>query len=207
MKRVLIIWGGWEGHNPENVANKLKELLMDRGYMVDSTSRLGALLNGNLNDYSVIIPVWSCGIEGDIYLTQLIKAVESGVGIMAFHGGIDWFSTEKYYEMIGALYLYDTLPEKYTVEVMDDHVITDGINDFDVVSEKYFMQMDPTNNVLATAYYNEMNTPVMWTKNHKEGRVFYSTLAHSEEEVFSEPHQTILLNAVDWCAKNSDIYN
>lgn len=202
MKKVLIIWGGWEGHEPQHTAEKLYKVLIDKEYIVESTSNFGVLLNGNLGNYDVIIPIWSCGIKGDIYLSQLLKAVESGVGIATFHGGINWFNQEKYYEMIGAFYLYDTKPEKYSVNIVDrKHEITKNINDFEIVSEKYFLQTDHKNRVLATADFSGTEMPIAWTREYGKGKIFYSSLAHSTDELFSEPHLSMILNGIELCSK------
>ncbi|XMB66951.1 ThuA domain-containing protein [Mycoplasmatota bacterium zrk1] len=202
MKKALLIWGGWEGHKPKVIAEKLGKELNKKGYIVKATSNFGILLDGNLSKYDVIIPIWSCGIKGDIYLNELLEAIEEGVGLATFHGGINWFEQEKYYKMIGALYLYDTKPEKYNLTITDKlHPITKNIVDFEITSEKYFIQVDPQNNILANADFSGMKVPTAWTRNHGKGRIFYTTMAHSVDELFSEPCISMILNGIDWCSK------
>ena len=202
MKKVLIIWGGWEGHKPEIIAEKLKQELDKNDYDVTLTSNFGILLNSKLSNYDVIIPIWSCGIKGDIYLNELLEAVEEGVGLATFHGGINWFEQEKYYEMIGALYLYDSKPERYNVTITDKlHPVTEDFNDFEIFSEKYYIQVDPQNYVLANADFEGLKMPISWIRNFGKGRIFYTTLAHSPEELFSKSSIEMILKGIDWCSR------
>ncbi|QVK21593.1 ThuA domain-containing protein [Mycoplasmatota bacterium] len=202
MKKALLIWGGWEGHQPNVIAEKLGQELNEKGYNVNITSNFGVLLSEELINYDVIVPIWSCGIKGDIYLNQLLKAVEGGVGLATFHGGINWFEQEKYYEMIGAFYLYDTKPEKYNVTITDKlHPITKKIYDFEITSEKYFIQVDLQNNILASADFSGVKIPIAWSRKYGKGRVFYTTIAHSPNELFSEPCKSMILNGIDWCSR------
>jgi len=201
MKKILIIWGGWDGHTPEVIAKKLEELLLKEKFSVISTCNFSVLLNQDLTQYDVIIPIWSCGINGDIYLNQLLEAIKSGVGLATFHGGIKWFEDERYYEMIGGSYLNDSSVESYEVKFTDSiNIITAGIEDFNISSEKYFMQVDPRNHILATANFSEVSTPVAWTKYYGEGRIFYCTLAHSEDQLFTPSSSELLMNGIKWCA-------
>ncbi len=75
----------------------------------------------------------------------------------------------------------------YTVQIIDhDDPITAGLNDFAMHSEQYYMQVDPSNTVLATTtieceeapWVNGCVMPVVWKRYCGEGRVFYSSLGH-----------------------------
>jgi len=201
MKKALIIWGGWEGHTPKLIADRIGELLEKDNYNVTITCDFAVLINDELIKYDVIVPVWSCGINGEYYLKQLLEAVKSGVGLATFHGGINWFEDEKYYKMIGALYLDDSSEEKYIIKITDKkHPITVGLDDFNIISEKYYMQVDPSNNVLTIADFSGIETPVAWTKNYGKGRIFYTSLAHSSEHFFSNSNMTMILNGIKWCS-------
>lgn len=203
MKKALIIWGGWEGHNPQVIANGIGEMLEKRNYNVTITCDFAILINDELTKYDVIVPIWSCGIKGEYYLNPLLEAVKSGVGLATFHGGINWFEDEKYYKMIGASYLYDSSCEEYTIKITDkNHPITVGINDFNITSEKYYIQVDPSNHVLAMADFSGINTPIAWTRNYGKGRIFYTSLAHSSEQFFSNSNMIIILNGIEWCSND-----
>ena len=202
MKKALIIWGGWEGHKPKLTAEGIGEILKENNYTATITSDFSILMNEDLTKYDVIVPVWSCGIKSKYCLEPLLEAVKKGVGLATFHGGINWFEDEEYYKMIGASYLYDTSSEEYTVALTDEnHSITAGLKDFTIVSEKYHMQIDPSNHVLAMADYSGINVPIAWTRNYGKGRIFYTSLAHSYEQLFSSSNMTMILKGIQWCSK------
>ena len=107
------------------------------------TSDFAVLMNEDLTEYDVIVPVWSCGIKSEYYLDPLLRAVQGGVGLATFHGGINWFEDEKYYQMLGALYLFDSSDEEFTVNIVDkEHPIAADLTDFNVVSEQYRLRSD-----------------------------------------------------------------
>lgn len=200
MKKILIIWGGWDGHTPEVVAKELEVLLIKEKFSVISTCDFSVLLNQNLTQYDVIVPIWSCGIKGSIYLNRLLEAIKSGVGLATFHGGINWFEDDCYYEMIGGSYLSDSTVESYEVKITDqNNLITAGMEDFNISSEKYYIQVDPRNLILATANFSEVSTPIAWTKYFGKGRIFYCTLAHSVDQLFTPSSSELLLNGIKWC--------
>lgn len=201
MKQALIIWGGWVGHEPETLANRLELELINKNYKVKSTNDFAILLNEDMHVYDVIIPIWSCGIKSDLYLNELLDAIKAGVGLFTFHGGIDWFDQAKYAEMIGATYLYDCQPQAFTVTLNDiKHPITEGLTSFDTISEIYYLQADPMNEVLAHTHILGKEMPIAWTRQYGKGRVFYSTLAHTSDQVFGENNLKMMLNAIDWVA-------
>lgn len=201
MKKALIVWGGWKGHNPKLIADRIGEMLEESNYNVKITCDIAVLINEDLKKYDVIVPVWSCGIKSEYYSKPLLEAVRNGVGLATFHGGIKWFEDEEYYNMIGALYLFDSKEEEYAVTITEKkHSITAGLNDFNIISEKYYMQVDPSNHVLMTADFAGVKTPVVWIKNYGKGRIFYSTLAHSSEQIFRDSNITIILNGIKWCS-------
>ena len=45
MKKALIVWGGWEGHEPQKCANIFAPMLRERGYEVEVSDTLDSYLN------------------------------------------------------------------------------------------------------------------------------------------------------------------
>ena len=43
---------------------------------------------------------------------------------------------------------------------------------------------------------------VLWTRTYEEGRVPYTSLAHSPESFFQRPNITMVLNAIIWRARD-----
>lgn len=200
--RILIIWGGWIGHNPEKTAQILKSKLVKKGFEVKSTCDFSIILNENLEQYDVIVPIWSCGIKGNHYLDVLLDAIRNGVGFATFHGGINWFEEDKYYEMIGGFYLNDAPFDEFQICIKNNyHPITKDVNDFRSSGEIYNMQFDPSNNILATIQTQDFTRPYAWTKNYGKGKVFYSMGAHDLVNLCDESCLDIITNGITWCGK------
>ena len=73
--------------------------------------------------------------------------------------------------------------------------IVEGLEDFDVRSEQYYLHLDPSVNVLATTLVNTVGPhsangpvqmPVCYTKLWGKGRVFYLSLGHVDK-IFEIP--------------------
>src|SRR5690606_32183816 len=111
---------------------------------------------------------------------------EHGVGIAGCHGGMcDAFrgSTEWQFMTGGQWVAHpgDT-GGSYYVEMnpSEPHEITDGIADFKVTSEQYYLHVDPGVKVLATCRFpasgadgphtaNPCDMPTVWTKMYGQG--------------------------------------
>lgn len=195
MKSALIVWGGWDGHEPDRVADFFASLLGHEGFAVDVSDDLASFDDAErLNALDLIVPVWTMGeITYDRCANVRGAVSEHGVGLAGCHGGMcDAFrsSTEWQY-MTGGQWVAHPGDDgvEYTVEIVDhEHPVTSGIEDFKVTSEQYYLLTDPANHVLATCQFpNQMvndplvspcSMPTVWTRQYGLGRVFYSALGH-----------------------------
>jgi type 1 glutamine amidotransferase len=112
-------------------------------------------------------------------LAPLLSAVRSGVGLAGCHGGMcDAFRNETEYQfMTGGQWVAHPGNDgrHYTVNISEQNPITDGLRDFDVRTEKYYMHVDPAIRVLATTTfedYADTLMPVTWTKTYGAGACF-----------------------------------
>ena len=101
-KRALIVWGGWDGHEPEQVAGIFARELSERGFDVEVSDTLDAFVDGDkLKSLSLIVPVWTMGSITGEQLRPLLEAVRGGVGIGGCHGGMcDSFRVETEYQFM-----------------------------------------------------------------------------------------------------------
>jgi len=215
MKNALIVWGGWDGHEPKQCADLFAPKLAARGFNVEISSTLDVFTDtAKLAGLSLIIPIWTCGTMTPEQSKGVIDAVSSGVGLAGFHGGmcdafrgnIDW------QWMTGGQFLAhpDNIKD-YTINIVNKtDPITAGISDFKVRSEQYYMLVDPRNEVLATSTHqstsaewtNGVVMPFVWKKVHGKGRVFFSASGHVCSEFTSYPQQLELtLRGMVWAAK------
>jgi hypothetical protein len=193
--RALLVYGGWEGHEPEKCAHIYGRILASHGFTVERAQTLDVFTDsGALSGLSLIVPFWTMGTISEPQLRGLLETIEGGVGLAGFHGGVgDSFRNDPAYQfMVGGQFVAhpDDIIE-YRVEIADrDDPITHGIGDFKVVSEQYYMHVDPANRVLATTTFetrsapwiNGTRMPVAWTRLYGLGRVFYSSLGHSLDD-------------------------
>lgn len=193
-KKALIIWGGWDGHEPDQVATIFATALEQHGVDVAVASALDVLCDApRLRDLDVIIPIWTMGSITPEQLAPLLAAVEGGVGLAGCHGGMcDAFRDVPAYQfMTGGQWVAHPGNDgvAYTVHITDpSHFITAGSKDFSVTTEQYYMHTDPANTVLATTHFptvdgphapnGPVDMPVVWTKQYGRGRIFYCSLGH-----------------------------
>lgn len=207
---ALILQGGWPGHFPEIVAEMFAAQLRAHGFSVDIATDLAVLEDpANLLGRQVIIPNWTMGSLSSDQSANLRAAVEAGTGLAGCHGGMgDAFRGDIDYEwMVGGHFVGHPHVGNYTVRVLEqNHPATvDLPASFDYESEQYYMMVDPAIEVLAEAVYHHgglaVEMPVIWTKAHGKGRVFYSALGHHPDEFTRYPPVLkMTIDGIRWAA-------
>lgn len=191
MKSALLVWGGWEGHEPKKCVDIFAPYLEEEGYKVEISNTLDSYLDeSKIKSLSLIIPAWTMGTITAEQQKGLLEAVKSGVGIAGWHGGMgDSFRNNTEYQfMVGGQWVsHPGGIVEYEVNIIKrDDPITAGIPDFRMKSEQYYMHVDPSNEVLATTTFSGKDTPwiegcvmpVIWKRLWDKGRVFYTSLGH-----------------------------
>jgi hypothetical protein len=191
-KNVLIVYGGWDGHDPSQTSHLFAGLLEDAGLNVTLSQTLDSFLDAELMGAAdLVIPVYTMSSITREQEYGLLDAVrERGVNVGGWHGGMaDAFRQNTEYQfMVGGQWVaHPGNIIDYRVNVHDQqHPITAGIGDFDMRSEQYYLHTDPSNKVLATTTFSGEHAfwvegavmPVVWTRNYGKGKVFYSSLGH-----------------------------
>jgi hypothetical protein len=204
-KQALIVQGGWEGHYPVEIADILATQLRENGFEATISDTLDAFKTNDLGKLDLIVPMWTMGGIEQEQLNPLLEAVQGGVGIAGVHGGMgDSFRNETEYQfMVGGQWVSHPGGDgvKYMVYIDGEpSPITEGVQDFEVASEHYFMHVDPGNTVLATTRFGETVMPVVWTRHYGEGRVFYCSLGHTPDVVNMPPVLTMVTRGMLWAA-------
>jgi type 1 glutamine amidotransferase len=209
-KKALIVYGGWEGHEPKQVSEVLESVLKGKGFDVTLSDTLNSFLDEiNLKTYDLIVPNWTMGDIDQKQLKSLLTAVKDGTGIAGLHGGMgDAFRNEPEYQyMVGGQWVAHPGNDgvTYRVHILDkNHPITYGIDDFDVTSEQYYMHVDPGIKVLATTNFGDIVMPVVWTKTYGKGKVFYCSLGHTVSIVKMPQVLSIMTNGMIWATRGGD---
>jgi len=215
MKKALIVWGGWEGHTPEAGAKVIAGMLGEDGFDVEISNSTKAFANPDIHKLDLIVPIITQSRAEKDEISNLVAAVESGVGLGGYHGGMgDSFREAVDYQfMVGGQWVaHPGNIIDYRVNIIDkSDPITDGIEDFDYHSEQYYMHVDPANDVLATTTFSGEHAPwidgvvmpVVWKRKHGKGRVFFNALGHTADE-FNVPEMRIMTRrGLNWAAGNS----
>lgn len=213
-KSALMVWGGWEGHEPQQTTALFAGLLRDAGYRVEISDTLDAFLDSDkLMQHDLLVPMWTMGKITPQQANGLLTAVENGVGIGGWHGGMgDSFRDNTDYQfMVGGQWVaHPGNIIDYTVQITNhDHPITAGIADFAMHSEQYFMHVDPSNRVLATttftgqynAWIDGVTMPVVWTKAWGKGKVFYCSLGHVLKDFDVPEAREIVRRGLIWATR------
>jgi type 1 glutamine amidotransferase len=212
-RNALIVWGGWEGHQPAQCAAIIEKFLIEDGFVVANENRTSVFADPELERYDLIVPIYSMGSIGEAELKNLCAAVESGVGLAGFHGGMgDSFraNTDYHFMTGGQFVAHPGNIISYQVNIVDkSDPITEGIEDFDYQSEQYYMHVDPSNHVLARttftgdycSWIKGLQMPVAWKRMHGRGKVFYSSLGHLASEFAVDQMATLFRRGMLWAAR------
>ncbi len=207
MKKALIVQGGWDGHHPVAISDILAAQLRQNDFEVTISDTLDAYRDLTLTDFNLIVPNWTMGTIKSEQLKPILAAVESGVGLAGLHGGMcDSFRNECDWQyMTGGQWVAHPGNDTAHYSVLIDGVkspITEGINEFEVTTEQYYMHVDPANTVLATTRFGATVMPVVWTKMWGKGRVFYNSLGHHPDVVEMAPVLTMMTRGMIWAARD-----
>jgi type 1 glutamine amidotransferase len=55
------------------------------------------------------------------------------------------------------------------------------------------------------ADYSGINVPISWRRNYGKGRIFYTSLAHSYDQLFSSANMSMILNGIKWCSNYDNL--
>ncbi len=213
MRKALIVWGGWSGHEPEQCAEIVSDLLEGEGFKVRVEAATEAFADPSINDLSLVVPIITMAKIEKQEVQNLTKAVAGGVGLAGFHGGMcDAFRESVEYQFMcgGQWVAHPGNVIDYRVDIVKpDDPICRGIRSFPYRSEQYYMHVDPTNEVLATTTFSGEHLPwiegvvmpVVWKRRYGRGRVFYSSLGHVAREFDVPEMRTILQRGMLWAAR------
>ena len=89
-KKALIVYGGWEGHDPELVAHRFGGWLREENFDVNITDEMEKVFADKdyLMGLNLIIPIRTQDELSDPLEYNVADAVDSGVGLAGCHGGM-----------------------------------------------------------------------------------------------------------------------
>jgi type 1 glutamine amidotransferase len=213
-KKILVVYGGWEGHQPKIFAEKITKWLLDQKAEVKLVKGTSIYTNLNvMKDLDLVIQHITMSKMSPLETKGLINAIAQGVGLAGCHGGLgDSFRDNTEYQyMVGGQFVKHPGGEvTYTVNIESKNdPITAGIKDFSLHTEQYYMHIDPNLEVLASTKFSGIHdswikgavVPVVWKKLYGKGRVFYNSIGHSKETFEIPEVWTLIKRGVSWAAQ------
>lgn len=228
-KNALVVRGGWDGHMPVETTDLFIPFLEANGFTVRVEGSTAVYTDeAYLDTVDLIVQINTMNTIEKEEFAGLQRAVLNGTGLAGWHGGIAdaYRDNADYLHMIGGQFAHhagidpaERIGEQsdnyipYTVNITEygrSHPITDGIDDFDLVSEQYWVLSDEYNDVLATttqsvrpwdAWNRPVTAPAIWTRQWGQGRIFVSAPGHRLEVVESQPVRTIIERGLLWAAR------
>ncbi|MGY2893820.1 ThuA domain-containing protein [Deinococcus sp. UYEF24] len=213
-RRALMVWGGWDGHEPQQTTERFAALLKETGFTVTVTDDLNVYLDADLlRAQSLIVQCYTMSTVTPEQEQGLLEAVRSGVGFGGWHGGsADAFRNNPEYQfMVGGQWVaHPGNIIDYTVQIIDhEDPITQGLSDFQMHSEQYYMHTDPSNEVLATTTFSGdvlpwiagTVMPVVWKRRWGAGRVFYCSLGHVDADFEVQEAEELVRRGLLWAAR------
>ena len=215
MRSALIVWGGWDGHDPEQCAAIYRRWLHEDGFSVRVETDPAVFGDPSIKDLSLIVPIYTMSKIKNEDAKAFAAAVEGGVGVAGHHGGMsDAFRESVDYQFVvgGQWVAHPGNIIDYAVDVVktDDPIMAGIPASFPYHSEQYYMHMDPSVEVLATttfsgeyaAWTKGVVMPVVWKRHYGAGRVFHCTLGHRATEFENPNMATIVRRGLNWAARD-----
>ncbi len=213
-KSALMVWGGWEGHEPQQVTELFAPCLIEQGYDVEISNTLDAYVDTEkMQNLSLIVQVWTMSTITKEQESGLLSAVKSGVGFAGWHGGqADAFRNNPEYQfMVGGQWVVhpgNIIDYRVNITNHDDPIMA-GLQDFDMHSEQYYMHVDPSNEVLATTTFTGQYAPwidgvvmpVAWKRQYGTGKIFHCSLGHVARDFDVPEAKEIVRRGMLWASR------
>lgn len=213
MKKAIIVWGGWQGHEPEQCAGIVAELLREDGFAVEVTGDLGIFASPQLAKADLLVPIITGETLEKPHASALVEAVRGGLGLGGHHGAL----ATSFKESAAFRYVSGVTWVAHPGNIIDfrvgvtrqDDPVMEGIPDFDYHSEQYYLHYDPSVEILATTTFTgaydpaarNVVMPVVFKRHFGAGRIFYSALGHVAAE-FDHPYMPLILRrGLSWAAR------
>lgn len=214
-RRALVVRGGWEGHAPVAITDLFLPFLRDRGYRVETSEDLAVYADAErLAATDLVVQCWSMGEVTAEQSRTLAAAVRAGTGFAGWHGGIvDSFRGDLDYFLLtgGQFLMHPPGFVDHTVNLVPEraaHPVIEGLADFRVHTEQYWVATDPAVDVLATTTFPagpERHAPAVmpavWTRRHGAGRVFVSTIGHKADDFDVPEVRTLTERGLLWASR------
>lgn len=201
----LLVFVGTEGIYHDHAGNGqfLTAMLNDTNTIEADFSRDYDVLADGLDGYDTVLFYTDVGELTEAQEAGLLNYIRTGGGFFGLHTAAASFrDAEGYHGMLNGFFNGHSPYMDFTVNVSDaEHPITEGLSDFEVTDELYYLKHNPAaSRYLMHAYdYTKDETHVMaFHHTYGEGRVFYFALGHDMAVLENPSFQTVILRGALW---------
>lgn len=214
-RSALVVWGGWEGHEPKQCVEIFIPWLEANGFKVEVSHTLDAYLDpAKLKTLDLIVHIVTMSDIKPEQEKNLEEAVKGGVGLAGWHGGLGdaHRSAVEYQFMVGGQWVaHPGGVIDYEVDIVKpgDPIVKGLKPKFKMRSEQYYMHVDPIVEVLATTTFSGAHAPwiegvvmpVTWKKMYGKGRVFYTSVGHVAADFDVPEAREMVKRGLLWAAR------
>lgn len=231
-RTALIVRGGWDGHQPVAATEVFLPFLEGEGYdiRIEESPEVYADAEA-MAATDLIVQSMTMSTATHEQIAGLRAAVAAGTGFTGWHGGIadSYRESSDYLQLVGGQFAThpsrrpDLLVEgshennylDYTVNITElgrRHPITEGLEDFDLTTEQYWVLHDDLNDVLATTthptqpwhpWHRPITSPAVWTREWGLGRIVVTTPGHSPDILEHPSVRTIIERGMLWATRTA----
>jgi type 1 glutamine amidotransferase len=230
-RRALVVRGGWDGHAPVAATELFLPFLEASGFAVRVEESPAIYEDeAELADTDLIVQSMTMSEITREQLAGLTTAIVAGTGFAGWHGGIadSYRNSSDYLHLVGGQFATHPGREPgrrvggpednylpYRVEITDlgrTHPITQGLDDFDLETEQYWVLHDDLIDVLATTthptqpwhpWHRPVTSPVVWTRLWGAGRIVVATPGHSVDVLQNPNVKTIVERGMLWASRTA----
>jgi type 1 glutamine amidotransferase len=163
-------------------------------------------------------------------VSGLSAAVAAGTGFTGWHGGIaDSFrASSDYLQLVGGQFACHPGKEPcerrgeaednflpHTIDITElgrKHPVTEGLDDFELCTEQYWVLHDDLIDVLATTthparawqpWQRPVTSPAIWTRQWGAGRIVVTTPGHSLDVLENPNVRTVIERGMLWATRTA----
>jgi type 1 glutamine amidotransferase len=225
--RALIVRGGWAGHQPSETTDLFIPFLQQHGYEIQIETSPEVYADSEVMAHTqLIVQSVTMSEASQDQISGLVAAVAAGTGLVGWHGGIvdAYRNSAEYLHLVGGQFaahpgrnpaegLEGSNDRQYEVNITDigrEHPLTEGLDDFELTTEQYWVLTDELNDVLATTTHpaepgqpwnRPVTSPAVWTRQWGDGRIVVVTPGHGVEVLEDVTVKTILERGMLWATR------
>ena len=200
LTNVLIISDGFF-HPPLIGRYWLKNnLARIQGFKFSHITNMERILGLPLKDFHGLVLYFHHKKVSDQALDAFDSYVSSGGGVLAIHSVTASFkSSNRFTDILGGKFSGHGPVESFRVTpVFSDGGLFNGIPEFQVTDELYLHNLQPDIEAHFTTLHEGQPVPLVWTRNHENGRVLYACPGHRAASMQVPEYQYLLTRGLEW---------